>query len=75
MNEIAHRRSCMSFQSLILGWLALILVLEEYQEHLLLPFSPLAQMPGKAMQTKTHTQKDPRDVTISITLRSEASWL
>lgn len=40
-----HRHSCMSFQSLTIGWLALVQALEEYQERRLAPSSPLAGKP------------------------------
>lgn len=44
-NVETYRHSCMSFQSLTLGWLALVQALEEYQERPLSPSSPLAGMP------------------------------
>lgn len=48
-NVDTHRHSCMSFQSLTLGWLARVLAqaLEEYLERLPLPSSPLAGMPDR----------------------------
>lgn len=46
MNVDTHRHSCMSFQSLTRGWLALVLAqaLEEYQERPPSPSSLLAEM-------------------------------
>ncbi len=45
MNMETYRHSCMSFQSLTLGWLALVQALEAYQERPLSLSSPLAGMP------------------------------
>lgn len=47
MYKTTYRCSCTSFQSLTLGWLALVQALGEYQEHPLLLSSPQAEMPEK----------------------------
>lgn len=63
ISKITYRHSCMSSQSPILGWLALLQVLVEYREHRLLSSSPLVHTPDG---THTHTHKTPNPSHVSV---------